>query len=215
MKLSESIATNYSAIQARVKRAGGEGRTKIVAVTKTQPLEVIEAAVKGGLSDFGENYADELIFKAEAFAPEHLRWHMIGALQSRSIAKLSPHVSVWHSVSRKKEIDHLARAKTVAPILVQVDYSDSALRNGVAPGEVAELAEYGRALALNLTGLMVVTPLVGLDERTKIFAATYRLGVSLGLTEFSMGMTDDFEPAVQEGSTMVRIGRAIFGDRPQ
>ena len=212
--LAETIAANYALIEERVAAAGGRGRTRIVAVTKTHPAKVVRAALSAGLRDFGENYAGELIAKAEELRGEDLRWHMIGHLQSRAIKGLAPHVAVWHSVSRAKEMDLLARLEVRAQLLVQVDYSAAEGRNGVPPAEVAALVDHGRALGLDVAGLMVVTPLIDPPARAAIFAATRELGESLGLGEFSMGMTDDFEWAVREGSTMVRIGRAIFGDRP-
>ena len=212
--LADRIAANYSAIEERVAAAGGRGRTRIVAVTKTHPAEVVWAALTAGLGDFGENYADELIAKAEALSGAELRWHMIGHIQSRTIKRLAPHVAVWHSVSRDKEMDILARLEVSARLLVQVDYTGAEGRNGVAPDRVPALVDHGRRLGLDVAGLMVVTPLIEAPGRARIFAATRELGESLGLGEFSMGMTDDFEWAVREGSTMVRIGRAIFGDRP-
>ena len=212
--LAERIAANYAAIEERVADAGGRGRTRIVAVTKTHPAEVVRAALSAGLRDFGENYADELVAKAETLRGEELRWHMIGHLQSRAIKGLVPHVAVWHSVSRAKELELLARLEVRADLLVQVDYTGAEGRNGVPPGEVAALVDHGVALGLKVTGLMVVTPQVDPPARAGIFASTRELGQSLGLGEFSMGMTDDFEWAVRDGSTMVRIGRAIFGDRP-
>ncbi|MDA8117096.1 MAG: YggS family pyridoxal phosphate-dependent enzyme [Actinomycetota bacterium] len=212
--LAGRIASNYALIEERVAAAGGRGRTRIVAVTKTHPAEVVRAALSAGLRDFGENYAGELIAKAEELRGEDLRWHMIGHLQSRAIKGLAPHVAVWHSVSRAKEMDLLAGLEVRAQLLVQVDYSGAEGRNGVPPAEVAALVDHGRALGLNVAGLMVVTPQIDPPARAEIFAATRELGEVLGLREFSMGMTDDFEWAVREGSTMVRIGRAIFGDRP-
>ncbi len=213
MGKSETIAANYEEISARIAAAGGAGRTAIVAVSKTQGVDVIRAARQCGIVDFGENYARELIDKAVVFEQPQLRWHMIGALQSRTIAPLGPHVALWHTVSRAKEIELLARVRSGTRILIQVDFSGVAGRNGAALNQVASLVEYGREYGLDVAGLMVVTPLVGLSERAKIFGKTYRLGTSLGLKEFSMGMSDDYEPAVQEGSTIVRIGRAIFGER--
>ena len=213
MEISESIAANYEEISTRINAAGGAGRTAIVAVSKTQSVEVIRAALTCGIVDFGENYAKELIDKAAALKQSQLRWHMIGGLQSRTIAPLAPYVALWHSVSRAKEIELLERARTGARILVQVDFSGAAGRNGAALDQVASLVEYGREGGLDVAGLMVVTPQVELGERAKIFRETYLLGTSMGLKEFSMGMSDDYEPAVQEGSTIVRIGRAIFGER--
>ncbi|MDA8397710.1 MAG: YggS family pyridoxal phosphate enzyme [Actinomycetota bacterium] len=212
--LAERIAANYAVIEEKVAAAGGRNRTRIVAVTKTHPADVVRAALMAGLGDFGENYAHELISKAEAVGGSEVRWHMIGHIQSRAIKGLAPHVAVWHSVSRAKELDILSHLGVRAKVLVQVDYTGVEGRNGVAPAQVPELVDHGRRLGLDLAGLMVVTPLIEVAGRARIFAATRELGESVGLGEFSMGMTDDFEWAVREGSTMVRIGRAIFGDRP-
>ena len=212
---SSEITSNYHAIVERVSRIGGNRRVTVVAVSKTQASSAIELAYRGGVCDFGENYGSELAKKAKELSGLPITWHMIGALQSKNILQIAPFVSLWHSISRRKELDILGQITPAPDALIQVNYSDEPGRNGVLASEVEDLVKYGLDLRINMVGLMVVTPVVPVADRVKIFRDTYRLGSSLGLSEFSMGMSDDFESAVQEGSTIVRVGRAVFGKRAQ
>ena len=212
---SSEISSNYHSIVERVSQIGGDRRVTVVAVSKTQASSAIELAYRGGVADFGENYGSELTKKAKELSALPISWHMIGALQSKNILQIAPFVSLWHSISRRKELDILGQLTPAPDALIQVNYSDDSGRNGVLASQVEDLVKYGLDLRINIRGLMVVTPVVPVAERAKIFRDTYRLGSSLGLREFSMGMSDDFESAVQEGSTIVRVGRAIFGQRAQ
>lgn len=209
---SELIYENYQKVKDRVLRAGGS-QVSVVAVSKRIDVDVISKVNKLGIVDFGENYPNELLEKATVLSNSVLNWHMIGAIQSRRIPSLAGVVGVWHSVSRIKELELLAANDSKSKLFLQVDYSKLQQRSGFAVSEVEQALKKGLSLSLNVVGLMTITPVVSMPERIFIFRDLYQLGRSLDLSEFSMGMTDDFEAAVSEGSTIVRVGRAIFGDR--
>jgi uncharacterized pyridoxal phosphate-containing UPF0001 family protein len=188
-------------------------------VTKGFGAEAVRAALDAGLRDLGENYASELVAKAAAEGgPEGgaeargLRWHFLGAIQRNKVAALAPVVGVWQSVTREVEGERIARFAPGATVLVQVDVTGRPGRNGCAPGEVPDLVSRLRALELKVVGLMTVAA-PGRAAAETAFGEVARLADELGLEERSMGMSDDLEPAVAAGSTMVRIGRALFGRR--
>jgi PLP dependent protein len=186
----------------------------VVAVTKGFGPAHARAAVAAGLGDLGENYAQELTAKAPALAVAGIRarWHFLGAVQRNKVPALAPLVSCWQSVSRREEGVAIARRRPNASVLVEVDASGAPGRNGCAPEAVADLVSSLGADGLDVRGLMVVAPL---DAPARPAFRTVRdLADRLGLAERSMGMSDDLEDAVKEGSTMVRVGRALFGERP-
>jgi uncharacterized pyridoxal phosphate-containing UPF0001 family protein len=175
----------------------------IVAVTKGFGPDAVQAALDAGVADIGENYAQELLAKAAAV--DGARWHFLGRVQRNKVAALQPHVALWQGVDR-------AVVPAGSRALVQVNLSGLAQRNGVpwddAPALVEELANAG----VEVHGLMGVA-----DERGDVAAQFRRLAAlagDLGLPELSMGMSGDYEIAVAEGSTMVRLGTALFGPRP-
>jgi PLP dependent protein len=141
-------------------------------------------------------------------------WHFLGAIQRNKVARLSPVVTWWQGVSRVEEGVAIARRRPQATQLVQVDLAGMAGRGGCAPGRVPELVESLRDQGINVAGLMAVG-VPGPPEASRSgFASVSRLADQLDLEVRSMGMTDDLEVAVAEGSTMVRLGRALFGSRP-
>jgi len=143
-----------------------------------------------------------------------LRWHFLGAVQRRRVRDLAPVVTCWQTVSRVVEGEAIGAHAPGATVLVEVDTTGIPGRNGVPPTEVPSLVRSLRDLGLEVRGLMVVGPPGPAEGARRGFRATARLARDLGLPEVSMGMTDDLEVAVVEGSTMVRVGRALFGDRP-
>jgi PLP dependent protein len=212
------VATRLAAVTERIERAGGDpDRVKVLAVTKGFGLGAVLAARAAGLDAVGENYAHELESKRTAFDATEtgspLRWHFLGALQTNKIAALSPLVDCWQSVSREVEGERIAHRAAGATVLIQVAFSDEARRPGCAPEAVPALARTLRGLGLDVAGLMAVAPRP-IDEARAAFGVVRRLADDLGLPVRSIGMTEDLEVAVAEGSTMVRVGRALFGDRP-
>lgn len=186
----------------------------MVAVTKGFGPDAVTAAVAAGLADVGENYAQELVAKAAALPdlPRSVRWHFLGAVQRNKVPALAPVVACWDSVARLAEGEAIARRRPGAEVLVELDLSGAAGRNGCPPADAPALVAALSDLGLDVRGLMAVAPL-GQPARPA-FRAVRELADRLGLPERSMGMTGDLEDAVAEGSTMVRVGRALFGDRP-
>lgn len=191
---------------------GGPNGVKIVAVTKTFSSQVIDNAVAAGLLALGENYAQELMKKAELGSSE-IRWHFIGGLQSNKIRKIARHVAMWQTIDRVSLAKELAKRSPGAEMLIQVNTTAEEQKSGVAPSELAELVETSQNLGLTVRGLMTVGPTeAGADPRPA-FAKCKMLADTHDLAVVSMGMSGDYELAVAEGSTMVRIGSGLFGHR--
>jgi uncharacterized pyridoxal phosphate-containing UPF0001 family protein len=185
---------------------------RVIGVTKGFGVDAVEAARAAGLHELGENYAGELVAKAAA-APAGTAWHFLGAIQRNKVAQLAPLVAVWESVSRAEEGARIARFAPGAAVLVQVDTTGLPGRNGCRPDDTASLVAGLRGLGLEVRGLMTVAA-PGVDAARTAFGAVAGLADRLGLEERSMGMTEDLEAAVAAGTTAVRVGRALFGDRP-
>jgi uncharacterized pyridoxal phosphate-containing UPF0001 family protein len=217
MVVTETVARRLEVLHGRIERAGGDpARVTVLAVTKGFGVDAVRAALGSGLTEIGENYADELVDKARAFevvSPAAPHWHYLGAIQRRKVPRLAPLVTCWQSVARATEGAAIAREAHGRTVLVQVDTTGMAGRNGVPPESVPALVETLGEMGLDVVGLMTLAPRDPGGARTA-FRTVRALADDLGLPERSMGMTDDLELAVAEGSTMVRIGRGLFGDRP-
>ena len=221
-------------MRRRIEIAGGDPTAvRVVAVTKGFGPNAVSAAAAAGVSDIGENYARELLAKAEHLAEGPveattqttktegtadragvgIRWHFLGAVQRNKVKALAPVVDCWQSVARVVEGEEIARRRPGAAVLVQVDTSGDARRNGCVPSDVPALVSTLGSLGLDVRGLMTVAP-QGPGPAAQTFETVRGLADRLGLPERSMGMTDDLEDAVAHGTTMVRIGRALFGERP-
>ena len=186
---------------------------RVVGVTKGFGAEAVLAAVEAGLHDIGENYAAELESKAPAVTSSEVVWHFLGAVQRNKVARLAPIVGLWESVARAEEGARIARFAPGAKVLVEVDTTGVAGRNGCPPSETGALVGDLRAEGLDVRGLMTVAA-PGEGAARTAFERVARLADELGLEERSMGMSDDLEAAVASGTTMVRVGRALFGERP-
>ncbi len=215
---SGEVARNLGIVRERIAGAGGDAaRVRVVAVTKGFGLDAVHAAVDAGLVDVGENYASELVGKAEAWGEGAMtgpNWHFLGAVQRNKVPSLAPFVRVWQSVARDAEGARIARFSPKASVMVEVEATGLAGRNGCPPSAVPDLVTRLRGLGLDVTGLMTVAA-PGRDAAVATFGLVARLADDLGLPERSMGMSDDLEVAVSAGSTMVRVGRALFGERPR
>jgi uncharacterized pyridoxal phosphate-containing UPF0001 family protein len=197
---------------------------RVVAVTKGFGVEAVWAALSAGMVDIGENYADELVGKAHALdeaasaegpgppgaAP---RWHYLGAVQRNKVPRLAPLVACWQGLARIEEGRAIATRRPGATVLVQVDVAGIPGRGGCDPGQVGELVAALRGEDLDVVGLMAVGPPGPPEAARPGFAVVSNLADSLDLPVRSMGMSDDFEVALAEGSTMVRLGRVLFGAR--
>ena len=228
---SSALRARLADVRARIERAAGRaGRdpasVRLVAISKTFPADDVRAAADAGQIDFGENKVQEALDKIERTADLTLRWHLVGHLQSNK-AKKTGRFDVVHSIDDTPlmtKVDEAAQAagRTI-DLLVQVDLAGEATKHGAREDQLAAIFEAGRALkAARLVGLMLLPPAVDAPDRARPFFTELtrvrdRLlarGVEGSmLQELSMGMSHDFEVAVEEGSTMVRVGTAIFGGR--
>ena len=216
--LDAGVAARLAGVTQRIERAGGDPeKNKILAVTKGFGPEAVLAAQGVGLVGVGENYAQELEAKRatldELGRGADVRWHFLGAIQTNKIHGLAPLVDCWQSVSRAVEGERIARARPGATVMIQVAFASDAGRPGCEPDAVGALVGTLGGLGLEVTGLMAVAPRQP-DEARAAFATVVGLADDLALPERSIGMTEDLELAVAAGSTMVRVGRALFGDRP-
>lgn len=204
-------------VHQRIADAGGDpAAVQLLAVTKGFGPELAVAAAQAGLVDLGENYAQELVAKAPVLAGSGLqvRWHAIGRLQRNKVKALADLVHLWQSVDRVDLGHEIARRAPGARVLVQVNVSDEPQKGGCAPDEAALLVRQLGAEGLDVRGLMTVGRTGGPEEARAGFATLRRLADDLDLPVRSMGMSGDLEAAVAEGSTLVRVGGALFGPRP-
>ena len=207
----------YLRLVDRVRELAGD-RVDVVAVSKTFPVEAVMAVREVGGTRFGENYAKEAIDKVEDLRRRGIdgcEWHFIGALQSNKVRSLAAVVDVWQTVDRASIVDEIARRHPGARVLLQVNSTGESTKNGCAPADLESLAVSATDRGLLVEGLMTMGPTEPDREITRrAFAETARLARALGLSTLSMGMSGDWEIAVSEGSTLIRVGSAIFGDRP-
>jgi len=219
--LRHAIDDVRSRITLACDRAGRQPNDVVlVAVTKRVPPDVVASAFGAGLMDFGENYASELSVKAPQIAAT---WHFLGALQRGTAGRVSGLADVIHSVAPGDALPRVARraaeeGRTIR-CLVQIDFIGA--RHGATPDEAEGVVANAVSLAgVEAVGLMTIPPLAGSAEAARPFFARLRaLRDRLGerwpqIRELSMGMSADYEVAVEEGATMVRVGTALFGPRP-
>jgi len=215
--LASRVATVRARIARAAERAGrSPGEVTLIAVSKTRGAGAVREALATGIHDFGENRVQEGVEKAAALTDDSPRWHLIGHLQTNKVRAALGAFAILHSVDSER----LARAISAAasqpvPIMIEVNVAAEPSKYGVAPGEVAGLlAVAGNLPNLDVRGLMTVAPHVDDPELVRsVFRELRELAVANGLRELSMGMTNDFETAIEEGATYVRVGRAIFGER--
>jgi len=212
----DSVAEALRVVRSRIASATDRPEAvRVVAVTKGHGVEAVTSALAAGLVDIGENYARELLVKAAELPSGAVpRWHFLGAVQRNKVAGLAPVVAVWQSVDRVEEARRIASFRPGAEILVEVALVSGPGRGGVSPSAAAGLVEEARSLGLAVAGLMAVGPTGPPEEARSGFRWLAGEARRLGLREVSMGMTTDLEVAVEEGSTMVRVGTALFGPRP-
>jgi pyridoxal phosphate enzyme (YggS family) len=215
---AEAVADRLAAVRRRIEAAGGDvERIRVVAVTKGFDADAVRAAVDAGVTDIGENYAQELVAKAEELGEDasRVRFHFVGQLQRNKVRQVAPLVAVYQSVDRAALGREIANRAPGASVLVQVNLTDDPGRGGRPPAEVPGLVDELRAAGLDVCGLMAVAPIGPAATARAAFASVRSLADRLELPERSYGMTDDLEAAVEEGSTMVRLGTALFGPRPR
>lgn len=232
MTLAADIADNLRAVRARIdaaaRRAGREpGGVTLIAVSKTFPADHVRAAAAAGQMDFGENKVQEALQKIGETTDITLRWHLIGHLQSNKAKKVAGPFGCIHSIDSVELLERVdgaaADSGTTPDILVQVDLAGEMAKFG-APAETARRVVDAAlaATAVRLAGLMIVPPWNEDQERTRPWFRQLRelrddwvaRGIpATSLRHLSMGMSHDFEAAIEEGATLVRVGTAIFGKR--
>lgn len=216
-----SLEARLAAVEERISLAATRaGRMRedvtLVAVSKTHPPEVIKEAVAAGARAFGENYAQELIVKQAALARLDVAWHFIGRLQRNKAKDVAGRVALIHAVDSLELARAIARRVTVPQdVLVQVNVAGEETKAGVAPDDLDALLDALAAVEnVRVRGLMTMPPPVtDPNENRRHFRALAKLAGTRGLADLSMGMSDDFEVAIEEGATIVRVGSAIFGAR--
>ncbi|HEU5398131.1 MAG TPA: YggS family pyridoxal phosphate-dependent enzyme [Gammaproteobacteria bacterium] len=226
----EDVARNLEAVRTRIRvaaeKAGRDpGSVRLLAVGKTQPAEALAAAWEAGQRDFGENYLQEALPKMAALADRSLSWHFIGNLQSNKTRETAERFDWVHTVDRESIARRLSDQRPVElpplHICLQVNVSGEGSKGGAAPERLSDLADAVAGLPhLKLRGLMAIpAPARGLEEQRLPHRRLRELQEELNrrghtLDTLSMGMSGDLEAAVMEGATIVRIGTAIFGERP-
>lgn len=232
--MAENICQNIENLKNRIKKScKSAGRNPeditLVAVSKMKPLEDIKKAFDCGQIHFGENRAKELQDKMEEYDEERIQWHMVGNLQTNKIKYMVERVNWIHSIEKTKylrEIEKRAsRIDRVINTLIQINISGEDQKSGCKPGDLKEILQYAQGLDhVRVHGLMGMATFVDPEDVEKVrpeFQLLRELrdehreweSKNVRLNELSMGMTNDMEIAIEEGATMVRVGRAIFGER--
>ncbi len=227
--VSENIARIRQRIAAACTRAGRDpSEVTVIAVAKTFPAALVREAVRAGVPDIGENYVQELVRKRADLGNEPVRWHFIGHLQSNKARQIAPWITMVHAVSSEsaaRELDRqAAKAGRVIDVLVEVNTTGEQSKYGLPADAVPVFVRRLAACeAVRVCGLMTIGPFLPdpegsrpmfRDLRTLSLRAADAGGGRAVMRHLSMGMTGDFEVAIEEGATMVRLGTAIFGTRP-
>ncbi len=225
------IAHNLSVVRERMEKAAraanrDPGSVRLIAVSKTHPAAWVQAALEAGQTDFGENYAQELRDKSAQLATAPIRWHFIGPLQENKVHLVVGKAALIHTVSREKILRAVERRaaamNVVQDVLVQVNVGGEPQKNGLEPAELPDFLKLlDDAPHVRCRGLMTLPPFDLEPEAVRPhFSALRRLRDEaaarfphLDLQELSMGMSSDFEVAIAEGATWIRVGSAIFGPR--
>jgi pyridoxal phosphate enzyme (YggS family) len=219
--IASRLARVHERIEAAATRAGRDrAAVTLVAVTKRQPMERVLAAVDAGHRVLGENYPQELRARAEALAGRDLEWHAIGTLQKNKARLVARYAQVFHALDDLATAEALGRRREGPPLacFVEVNVAGEATKGGTTPEDAAKLVAAARHVpGVAVVGLMTMPPQEGAgwvpEHNRRHFRTLARLAAELELPRLSMGTTEDFEVAVEEGATEIRVGRAIFGER--
>ncbi len=219
--IGETISAVRERIAAALERSGRAGSdVLLIGVTKRVERERIREAARAGLTDFGENYIQEARSKIEGFG-ERVRWHMIGHIQTNKLKYIPPLFDFVHSVDRWEIAEGLEKYGKAMDILFELNLSGEASKHGTGEDELKRMLEKSFSLThVRPVGLMTMAPFVDDPEEVRgVFAGLREIldrsnrEFGLHMRELSMGMSSDFEVAVEEGATMVRVGTALFGER--
>lgn len=212
------LLANLARVHDRIEAAGGDpDALTIVAVTKGFGMDAVRLAAAAQFVDLGENYVHEMAPKMAAARALRLgvRWHFLGAVQRNKVRQVANGVAVWQGVDRIEAGQEIARRAPGATVLVQVNLTGDPARNGCTWDEVAPLVGGLAGAGLDVVGLMGVGPAGDPEAVRPLFARLAATAAEHGLPEVSMGMSDDLEAAVRAGATILRLGTALFGPRPQ
>lgn len=218
------IAANIKNVSENIKKANKE--TKLIAVSKTKPVEMLKEAYDAGMRDFGENKVQEILDKYDKL-PSDIRWHMIGHLQTNKVKYIADKVFMIHSVDSAKLAGEISRraiqAGRVIPVLIEINIGDEESKFGIKPDDLEELLrEIAPFEGIKISGLMCVAPYTESAEENRVyFKQMKQLSVDIMqknidnvfMNVLSMGMSGDYEVAASEGATYVRVGTGIFGER--
>jgi pyridoxal phosphate enzyme (YggS family) len=219
----DNMETNLKEIQQRIDQACARSNRirdeiTMVAVTKTLTADIIRTAYKYGIKDFGENRVQEASVKINELADlrSDIAWHMIGHIQTNKAKVTADIFDIIHSVDSVKLARILSESsQKTLPILIQLNVAGEGTKEGFAPEQIDKaLEEIRRFPNLEIKGLMTIAPWTDdAEDARPVFKKLRQIRDRLGLEHLSMGMTDDFEVAIEEGATIIRIGRAVFGNR--
>ena len=227
MSITENLSMVENKIAAACKRAGRErDEVKLIAVSKTQPVEAIREAIEYGINSFGENRVQELREKTEIIK-DNLDWHLIGHLQTNKVKYVVGKVSLIHSLENIRLAEALdkeaAKLGVTVDVLAEINVAKEASKFGVNPEDAENfISEVSKFPNINIKGLMTVAPYTDIsEENRKYFRQLKKIMVDLNsknihnvnMNVLSMGMTGDYEVAIEEGATLVRVGTGIFGSR--
>ncbi len=223
----ENLAEVEKRVCAACERAGrSREEVTLIAVSKTKPISMIEELLPGGTRDFGENKVQELCEKEEQL-PKDIRWHLIGHLQRNKVKYVAEKAFLIHSVDSLRLAQTISeegiKKNRVVPVLIEVNVAGEESKFGVSPEETESLIrEIAKMPGIAVKGLMTIAPFVDDPEENRVhFANLKKLCVDIkiknidnvSMNVLSMGMTGDYEVAIEEGATMIRVGTGIFGER--
>jgi len=204
-------------VAAATQRSGRDAESVLLlAVSKGQPDEAVAELYEAGQRAFGENRPMGLRSRIDAALPADIDWHFIGNVQRRAIKIIAPSIVLLHSLGRTSVAEAWARLEDPPPVLIEVNIGEEPQKHGFAPDAVMEAADHIAGLGVAVHGLMIIPPRARVaEDNRKWFSALRDLGLRVraehpSAVELSMGMTDDFEVAIEEGASIVRVGRAIF-----
>jgi PLP dependent protein len=216
--MARGLSQVRESVAAAADRSGRDpDEILLVGISKEATSEAVADAYAAGLRDFGENRADELVVRAASLGPD-ARLHFVGRLQSNKVRKIRPVVALLHSMDRPELCAEWLKGPGIPPpVLVQVNVAAEPQKGGVAPSVAEELVDHALDLGVDVRGLMTIPPLDSDPEASRPhFEAMRRLRDEIrqrhpSVRELSMGMSNDYEVAIEEGATILRVGRAIFG----
>ncbi|MBV8770889.1 MAG: YggS family pyridoxal phosphate-dependent enzyme [Deltaproteobacteria bacterium] len=221
-QISDRLQQVRAQIAEAAKRSGREPKSvRLVLASKTQQPAAVAAAFAAGARDFGENYVQEATTKRSALGDLDIRWHLIGHLQTNKARTAVETFSLIQTLDNQRLAAALFRLRTSPPmpVLLEINLAAEGSKSGIEPGRAEALIDAVRD-QVDVQGLMAIPPVTAAPEASRPFFRQLRklrdrlaAATGLGLLELSMGMTDDFEAAIMEGATIVRVGRAVFGER--